>query len=162
MAEIKDRIILLRQEKNMTQGELAKALNMAPSSIGMYEQGRRKPSYELLEKISDYFNVDMDYLMGRSDIKNRYQAGLKYDWEDSLQAKKKTEVDPIIEEYKLSLEEIIEFEKVMSINGALMFNGKEVSQEDKEELEQTLKRIFIRSLLLKRAKERDENGSKNS
>ncbi|RXZ69816.1 helix-turn-helix domain-containing protein [Fusobacterium necrophorum] len=158
MAEIKDRIILLRQEKNMTQGELAKALNMAPSSIGMYEQGRRKPSYELLEKISDYFNVDMDYLMGRSDIKNRYQAGLKYDWEEEPI---KT-IDPIIEEYKLSPEEIIEFEKVMSINGALMFNGKEVSQEDKEELEQTLKRIFIRSLLLKRAKERDENGPKNS
>lgn len=158
MAEIKDRIILLRQEKNMTQGELAKALNMAPSSIGMYEQGRRKPSYELLEKISDYFNVDMDYLMGRSDIKNRYQAGLKYDWEEEPTK----QADPIIEEYKLSPEEIVEFEKVMSINGALMFNGKEVSQEDKEELEQTLKRIFIRSLLLKRAKERDENGSKNS
>lgn len=82
MADIKDRIISLRVEKNMTQGQLAEALKISPSSIGMYEQGRRKPSYELLEEISDYFNVDMDYLMGRSDIKNRYQEGMKYDWEE--------------------------------------------------------------------------------
>lgn len=82
MIEIKDRIISLRAEKGMTQGQLAQALKMSPSSIGMYEQGRRKPSYELLEEIADYFNVDMDYLMGRSDIKNKYQAGIKYDWEN--------------------------------------------------------------------------------
>ncbi len=83
MADIKDRIISLRLEKNMTQSQLAKALKISPSSIGMYEQGRRKPSYELLEEISDYFNVDMDYLMGRSEIKNRYQAGMKYEWEEN-------------------------------------------------------------------------------
>ena len=82
MAEIKDRIVSLRNEKNITQSQLAEELNISPSAIGMYEQGRRKPSYELLEEICDYFNVDMDYLMGRSDIKNRYQAGLKYDWEN--------------------------------------------------------------------------------
>ncbi len=84
MVEIKDRIISLRMEKGMTQGQLAEALDISSSSIGMYEQGRRKPSYELLEKISDYFNVDMDYLMGRSDIKNKYQAGIPYDWEKDL------------------------------------------------------------------------------
>ena len=60
MIEIKDRIIELRLSKGLTQNELAKELNLSPSSIGMYEQGRRKPSFELLEKISDYFNVDMD------------------------------------------------------------------------------------------------------
>ena len=85
MAEIKDRIVSLRNEKNITQSQLAEELNISPSAIGMYEQGRRKPSYELLEEICDYFNVDMDYLMGRSDIKNRYQAGLKYDWEEKKQ-----------------------------------------------------------------------------
>lgn len=77
MIEIKDRIIELRLSKGLTQNELAKELNLSPSSIGMYEQGRRKPSFELLEKISDYFNVDMDYLMGRSEIKNKYQLEKK-------------------------------------------------------------------------------------
>jgi transcriptional regulator len=90
MAEIKDRIVSLRNEKNITQSQLAEELNISPSAIGMYEQGRRKPSYELLEEICDYFNVDMDYLMGRSDIKNRYQAGLKYDWEENSKEEVKT------------------------------------------------------------------------
>jgi transcriptional regulator len=76
MAEIKDRIISLRNEKNLTQSQLAEELNISPSAIGMYEQGRRKPSYELLEELCDYFNVDMDYLTGRSNIKNRFQEDL--------------------------------------------------------------------------------------
>lgn len=77
MAEIKDRIISLRNEKNLTQSQLAEELNISPSAIGMYEQGRRKPSYELLEELCDYFNVDMDYLTGRSNTKNRFQENLK-------------------------------------------------------------------------------------
>lgn len=72
MIEIKDRIIELRLSKNLTQSELAKQLDMSASSIGMYEQGRRKPSFEQLEKIADFFNVDMDYLIGRNNIKNKY------------------------------------------------------------------------------------------
>ena len=99
MAEIKDRIVSLRNEKNITQSQLAEELNISPSAIGMYEQGRRKPSYELLEEICDYFNVDMDYLMGRSDIKNRYQAGLKYDWESKKDEKSNLNIDTINTDY---------------------------------------------------------------
>ena len=99
MAEIKDRIVSLRNEKNITQSQLAEELNISPSAIGMYEQGRRKPSYELLEEICDYFNVDMDYLMGRSDIKNRYQAGLKYDWENKKEEKSNLNIDTINSDY---------------------------------------------------------------
>ena len=99
MAEIKDRIVSLRNEKNITQSQLAEELNISPSAIGMYEQGRRKPSYELLEEICDYFNVDMDYLMGRSDIKNRYQAGLKYDWEDNKQEDSNIDMNTVNTDY---------------------------------------------------------------
>ena len=86
MAEIKDRIISLRNEKNLTQSQLAEELNISPSAIGMYEQGRRKPSYELLEELCDYFNVDMDYLTGRSNIKNRFQENLKNKREKNYEA----------------------------------------------------------------------------
>ena len=99
MAEIKDRIVSLRNEKNITQSQLAEELNISPSAIGMYEQGRRKPSYELLEEICDYFNVDMDYLMGRSDIKNRYQAGIKYDWEDKKQEDSNIDMNTVNTDY---------------------------------------------------------------
>ena len=114
MAEIKDRIVSLRNEKNITQSQLAEELNISPSAIGMYEQGRRKPSYELLEEICDYFNVDMDYLMGRSDIKNRYQAGLKYDWEDKKQEDSNIDMNTVNTDYIM----IPLYESISAGNGA--------------------------------------------
>ncbi len=56
----------LRQGMNLTQDELAKALNISKSSISMYENGNREPDFETLEKIADYFHVDMNYLVGRT------------------------------------------------------------------------------------------------
>ena len=40
------------------------------SSIAMYEKGDRKPSMEVLIKLSEIFNCSIDYLLGKSDIKN--------------------------------------------------------------------------------------------
>jgi repressor LexA len=61
----------LRKEKGMTQAELASQLGISKSSINMYERGEREPGLEMMEAISDYFNVDMDYLYGRSAAKCR-------------------------------------------------------------------------------------------
>ena len=133
MAEIKDRIISLRNEKNMTQSQLAENLNISPSAIGMYEQGRRKPSYELLENICDYFNVDMDYLMGRSDIKNRYQAGLKYDWEEDKKEELTNQEKDIFSQ--LTDEELAKLEKFKNMSTVMFMNeGNDISDEDKETL----------------------------
>jgi transcriptional regulator with XRE-family HTH domain len=55
----------LRETHNETQMELGKALNISPSTIGMYEQGRRYPSLDVLRKIADHYNVTTDYLLGR-------------------------------------------------------------------------------------------------
>lgn len=57
----------LRDRENLTQEELAKRLNISRSRLASYEQGQREPDFELLEAIADYFNVDLDYLLGRSD-----------------------------------------------------------------------------------------------
>lgn len=56
----------LRKSNNLTQEDLAKALKVSRSTIGMYENGSREPDYETLEAIADYFNVDIDYLLGRT------------------------------------------------------------------------------------------------
>lgn len=56
----------LRKSNGLTQDELAKALKVSRSTIGMYENGSREPDYETLESIADYFNVDIDYLLGRT------------------------------------------------------------------------------------------------
>ncbi len=62
MKKVGNVIKSLRIKDNMTQEMLAEKLNISRSSIGMYENGEREPSLELLEKIADLFNVDMNYL----------------------------------------------------------------------------------------------------
>ena len=56
----------LRSSRGLTQDELAKQLKISRSTIGMYEKGARQPDFETLELIADYFNVDTDYLLGRT------------------------------------------------------------------------------------------------
>lgn len=60
----------LRKRAKVTQLELAKALNIAKSTISMYETGKREPDFETLEAIADFFNVNMDFLIGRKKIDN--------------------------------------------------------------------------------------------
>lgn len=55
----------LRNECHLTQEELAKKLGLTRSTIGMYETGKREPDFETLEKIADFFNVNMNYLLGK-------------------------------------------------------------------------------------------------
>ena len=62
----KDVLKELRINRGLTQDDLAKALKVSRSTIGMYESGSREPDYEILETIADYFNVDIDYLLGRT------------------------------------------------------------------------------------------------
>ena len=54
----------LRTERKVTQQELSDYLNISKSMISMYESNQRKPSYEMLEAIADFFNVDMNRLYG--------------------------------------------------------------------------------------------------
>ena len=75
MAHFSDRLKLLRRERNLSQMELARQLGcVSKSSVNMYERGEREPSFETLEAIADYFNVDLDYLLGKSDVPNRYRS----------------------------------------------------------------------------------------
>ena len=65
-----NRIKLLREELGMTQQDLADKLDGAKSSIAMYEKGDRKPSLEILVKLSEIFNCSIDYILYKSDIRN--------------------------------------------------------------------------------------------
>ena len=63
------RLKLLRSEKELKQSELAKILEVSSSTIGMYEQGRRYADLDTLKKMAEYFDVSVDYLIWRTDIK---------------------------------------------------------------------------------------------
>nr|DAO45699.1 MAG TPA: Repressor protein CI [Caudoviricetes sp.] len=58
----------LRVSRGLTQDDLARELKLVKSSISMYENGKRKPSFEVLEAIADYFNVNMDTLYSSAPV----------------------------------------------------------------------------------------------
>lgn len=57
----------LRKQRNITQLKLAMDLNMNQNTISRYETGEREAGYKELILIADYFNVSIDYLLGRSN-----------------------------------------------------------------------------------------------
>ena len=63
------RLKQLRKEKNMSQLKLAFYLNMSQNTISLYETGERAADYACLIKFANYFNVSLDYLLGRTDKK---------------------------------------------------------------------------------------------
>ena len=63
-----ERLKNLRKSNNLTMKELGKCLNVAESTISLYESGQRQPDYETLKKIANLFNVSIDYLLGRENI----------------------------------------------------------------------------------------------
>ena len=65
--QLNERIKQIRIRHGYSMSEFAKLIGCSKSAIGMYETGQRKPKYEILESIADTFNVDMNYLLGKSD-----------------------------------------------------------------------------------------------
>lgn len=57
----------LRKKKNISQLRLATDLNTTQNTISRYETGEREPGIDELIKIADYFNVSVDYLIGRTE-----------------------------------------------------------------------------------------------
>lgn len=57
----------LRKEKGISQLKLAMDLSTNQNTISRYETGEREADYEMLIKIADYFNVSVDYLLGRTE-----------------------------------------------------------------------------------------------
>ena len=69
--EFKDRLRELRESLCLNKKELSDKVKCSPSIISMYEAGERRPSIENLECLADFFNVDIDYLLGNTDYTTR-------------------------------------------------------------------------------------------
>lgn len=63
------RIIELRKENGMTQTDLANLIGISRSALSLYEIEKREPDIKILDKLASLFNVQVDYLIGRSDIR---------------------------------------------------------------------------------------------
>lgn len=66
MSIISDRIKEMRKKKNLTQLELANLLGTSYRGLQNYEIDARTPTCEMLVKLADYFDVSIDYLVGRT------------------------------------------------------------------------------------------------
>ncbi len=98
------RIELERNNLGLSQIELAKRLNLSSSaSISQYESGERTPSDDIKLKMTEIFNCSLDYLMGKSDIKNQHK--LNIDEEDIAFA---SSVKPLNETNKMIIKNTIE------------------------------------------------------
>ncbi len=67
-----ERLRFLRAEKGVSQKQVAESLGITEVGYRNYETGRRKPTFDILPSIADFFGVSTDYLFGRSDNPNRY------------------------------------------------------------------------------------------
>lgn len=77
----------LRTSHNVTQAELSEYLKISKSLISMYERDKRKPSFEILEGIADFFNVDMNTLHGVNiDNQNTFNNKDERDIQKRLQS----------------------------------------------------------------------------
>lgn len=62
-----ERLLELRKSKNLSQKALGAEFGLSDAAITMMEKGKRSPSFEVLCALADYFDVSLDYLVGRSD-----------------------------------------------------------------------------------------------
>ncbi len=70
-----ERIRNLREDKDLTQQQVAKHLNCTQVCYSNYENGRREIPVPMLEKLADFHGVSVDYLLGRTKIKKPYPKG---------------------------------------------------------------------------------------
>lgn len=68
MATFAQRLTSLRESKDLKKKELAKILNLSSSSISQYESGTNMPGYDILCRLSEYFDVSIDFLLGNDTI----------------------------------------------------------------------------------------------
>ena len=61
----------VRKEKDLNQLKVAMDLNISREALSHYENGKRQPSIEMLRKLSEYFNVSIDYLINGEEFRKK-------------------------------------------------------------------------------------------
>lgn len=70
----------LRKDRKLNQSELANYLGISVSAYGNYELGQREPNIETLDKLAEFYDVSVDYLIGRTGVKESFE------WSDEEKA----------------------------------------------------------------------------
>jgi len=126
MASFGERFKELRMEKGLTQDKLAQKFSINKSSISRYEKNSQVPENETLQAFADFFQVSVDYLLGRTDIRN-----IEFDksFMPSLTQKDERDIGKVLNH---TLEMIKSQE-------AIMLDGDILDEEDLEILARSIK-----------------------
>lgn len=122
-----DRLKQLRNEKKLSQQELADKLGINRSTYARYETSATQPDYETLQKLADFFDVSIDYLLGRTDnptTSNNHRL--------ELTEKDEMDVAKRLQKFKEEIEK----------SDGLAFSGEPLSEEAKESLIESMEYIF--------------------
>ncbi len=117
----------LRLKSGLTQAQLAEKLNVSPSTVGMYEQGRREPRKATLQQVCRELNTSGDYIL---------------DLEDEKEESDSMDLTSIVNQFS----DFIEKEK------NIMINGIPVDNQERRRLSQALK--VATAVVIEKTKER--------
>lgn len=99
MNTIGERLKILRNNRGLSQRDLARSLNVSPSTVAQYETGKRTPDADTLNALAQYFNVSVDYLLGRTDDPRPPKRGDKYAWINKIPPHLREELEKSIDKY---------------------------------------------------------------
>lgn len=118
MSEFYNMLRKLREQKKLTQKEVAAALNISPAAYSLYEKGQREPKYDMLEKIANFFGVSIGYLLTGNNDYIYYH----------------TDKSGIYELHRKAFSNIIENEEPQTI--AAHFDGDEYTEEELDKIKE--------------------------
>lgn len=130
----------LRKERKITQEQLAKDIGVERSSIGKYETGTQ-PSTDIITRLADYFNVSVDYLLGRDEIKNPPQSDGNYTPE--LNDRDERDISRRLDKMLSELDKK---------DSALMFDGEPLDDESRELLISSLENSIRMAKIINKRK----------
>lgn len=98
MTTIGERIKEIRKEHKLTLDQLGEIAGVSKQFLSLVENEKKEPGKDTLRAICDYFNVDMDYIIGRSDVKNAlnfegiYEKGVEHGRREAIKEIKSSSV----------------------------------------------------------------------
>lgn len=140
--ETKDILKQLRFEKNLSMDELCEKLNnnynlkITKSMISRWENGQASPNNTYLSAYAKFFNIDLNYLVGLTDIRRPLEF-----------------VNPELE--KLNKRETMQLKDLLHQN-AMFFNDETVSDEDKEKFFSALQEAFFEVKFIKQQERKNK------
>ena len=95
-----NRLKQLRLERGLLQSDIAKVIKKSERIVGFYETGERDMNTETLSILADFFNVSIDYLLGKTNIRN-IEDEFKFAYHKEIAGLTEDEIKEALEFYKM-------------------------------------------------------------